>query len=140
MNLMILLFTSLLAGLQLYGIRQLGLAKDFLTSGIFRVGEEEMHASSVVAYTRVYLIFLFLVHLVVWLLGFVHIHPILGAFGCALAFCDFVLNHEVITHLANEPFSSKAADRLMAFGLMLAILQVACCFLMMGLVIIREVG
>ncbi len=140
MNLMILLFTSLLAGLQLYGIRQLGLAKDFLTSGVFRIGEEEMDAASVIGYTRVYLIFLFVIHLVVWLLGFVHIHPLLGALGCTLAFCDFILNHEVITHLAKAPFSDKAANRLMAFGLVLAILQVACCFCMMGLVIIREIG
>ncbi len=125
MKVFLALFTSILTIAQLHALRAGEQSREFLMSGTFSTGEEEIPVAAFLGQFRIYTLFIFFLNFAVWVMAWKQVCPEVAIAGCAVSFVDFILNWEIIQSLAVQPFEAKTASRLLYLFQFLSLLHLA---------------
>lgn len=109
-----------------HGLRNRKDVKKVLMQATVEIEEEQIGFSTILRQARFFLFLVLMVNQCLWFLCFKYLSVWLGGIGAALSFTDFIYNNEILGHLSGEPYSEKAAHRILIGFYLLAIPYVLC--------------
>ena len=135
MKVMMLVLASFVLFLYIHGIQNYKEIKKVMTNGSIEIEGEVIEFSQIVFQARFFLVLILCLNQLIWFLCYKHLSWHLGVAGCVLSFLDFVLNNEVLSKLAKEPFTERGTYWMMVAFYSVAAPYIVCLFGLIVLVV-----